>query len=206
MKVLFVSATKSEVDPALSQLEEAGFDVLLTGVGMVATAYHLGKALQQNTYDLLVNIGIAGSFSEELQLGDVVHVVRDRFIELGAENHDEFLSMEQLGFGQSTFETTAEITSKSLKQLPAANGITANTAHGNTHSIAALKKQLPELTVESMEGAATFYAAQQANIPAIQVRAISNYVEPRDRNRWKIELAIDNLNAWMLEFAKEIKC
>lgn len=205
MKILFVAATRPEVDPVLAQLEEAGFDVLLTGAGMVATAYHLGKALQNDAYDLLVNVGIAGSFCTDVMLGDVVQVVRDQLIELGAEDHDEFVPMEQLGFGQSIFETTSNITSKSLQQLPKGNGITVNTVHGNARSIETLKKRLPGLTVESMEGAAVFYAAQQADIPAVQVRAISNYVEPRDRNRWKIGLAIDNLNAWMNEFIKEIK-
>lgn len=204
MKTLFVAATQPEIDPSLAKLKQEGFDILITGVGMVATAYHLGKALQGSRYDLLVNVGIAGSFSSSLSLGTVVHVVKDQFIEFGAEDHDIFLSSEQLGFGQSAFENTATLDLPSLRKLPQVNGVTVNTVHGNSESIATLKNKLPDITIESMEGAAVFYAAQQMNIPVVQVRAISNYVEPRDRNNWKIGLAIDNINAWVPEFVNAI--
>lgn len=45
-----------------------------------------------------------------------------------------------------------------------------------------------------MEGAAVFYVANQLNIPAIQIRSISNYVEPRDRANWKIQEALSSLS------------
>jgi len=45
-----------------------------------------------------------------------------------------------------------------------------------------------------MEGAAFFYVCQLQKIPHIQIRSISNYVEPRNRANWNISLAIKNLN------------
>jgi futalosine hydrolase len=45
-----------------------------------------------------------------------------------------------------------------------------------------------------MEGAAVLYVAEMLDIPAIQIRSISNYVEPRNRENWKIKEAIENLN------------
>ena len=48
---------------------------------------------------------------------------------------------------------------------------------------------------ESMEGAAVFYVANQFKIPALQIRAISNYVEPRNRDNWKIKEALDALTS-----------
>jgi futalosine hydrolase len=44
-----------------------------------------------------------------------------------------------------------------------------------------------------MEGAAFFYAANLLDVPSIQLRAISNYIEPRDRSKWEIKLALENL-------------
>ena len=51
-----------------------------------------------------------------------------------------------------------------------------------------------------MEGAAVFYACKMNNVPCLQVRAISNYVEPRNKENWQINLAINNLNNWIINF------
>ncbi len=45
-----------------------------------------------------------------------------------------------------------------------------------------------------MEGAAFFYACLMTQAPFLQIRAISNYVEPRNKDNWNIPLAIDRLN------------
>src|SRR5690606_40118234 len=72
---------------------------IFTGVGMVATAYALTKALHRYTPSYILNLGIAGSLSDELPIGSVVEIVQDTFFELGAENEDDFIPLEQLGFG-----------------------------------------------------------------------------------------------------------
>ena len=41
--------------------------------------------------------------------------------------------------------------------------------------------------VEAMEGFGVLRAAQRAGIPALEVRAISNAIEERDRSRWRFE-------------------
>src|SRR5690606_23292382 len=63
--------------------------------------------------------------------------------------------------------------------------------------------KFPHVALESMEGAAVFYACAQEELPCIQVRAISNYVEQRDKSSWKIDLAITNLNNWLQKFIRE---
>ncbi|KKO19734.1 MAG: hypothetical protein BROFUL_01556 [Candidatus Brocadia fulgida] len=45
-----------------------------------------------------------------------------------------------------------------------------------------------------MEGAAFFYACLMERIPCLQIRTISNYIEDRNKGRWNVPLAIDNLN------------
>ena len=77
-------------------------DILITGVGMVATAFALGRHLANNDYDLAINLGIAGSFDRNIALGEVLEITQDTFAELGAENDNEFLPIDQLGFGQGT--------------------------------------------------------------------------------------------------------
>ena len=54
--------------------------------------------------------------------------------------------------------------------------------------------------VESMEGAACMLACQEANVPCVQIRSISNYVEKRNKSKWDISMAIDNLNLELKNF------
>jgi futalosine hydrolase len=45
-----------------------------------------------------------------------------------------------------------------------------------------------------MEGAAFFYVCSKENIPFLALRAVSNRVEPRDKAKWNIPLALKNLS------------
>jgi futalosine hydrolase len=49
-----------------------------------------------------------------------------------------------------------------------------------------------------MEGAALHYVCLQENIPFVQIRSVSNYVGERDKTKWKIQEAIENLNRELL--------
>lgn len=202
MNILVVAATKEEISPLIAHfnlretefIETANFDVLITGVGMTATAFSLGQYLAEK-YTLVLNVGIAGSFERTIQLGQVVNVTKDVFAELGAENDDEFITINDLGFGNNTFTSTANL----VVNLRSVDAITVNKVHGNSISIEkTIKNFNPK--VESMEGAAVFYACQKIGLPCLQIRSISNYVEPRTRANWRIDLAIKNLNDWLINF------
>lgn len=200
MKPLIVAATRFEISPSIPLLEELDIPYLITGVGMTATAYALGKALAlAHAYAEVINVGIAGSFRRELPLGTVVSITQDTFYELGAEDDDNVLSIEELGFGKGTYFSSS---SKDL-YLASYAAITVNRVHGNDRSIALCQAKYPHVAIESMEGAAVFYACTQEQLPCIQVRAISNYVERRDKSAWKIDSAITNLNNWLQKFIRE---
>ena len=53
---------------------------------------------------------------------------------------------------------------------------------------------------ESMEGAACMFACQEANVPCVQIRSISNFVEKRNKSKWDITMAITNLNKELQKF------
>lgn len=195
MNVLVVAATKEEIMPSIPLLEEKGIAYLITGVGMVATAYHLGKKLAANSYDLVLNVGIAGCFSKDIALGAVVEINRDLFTELGAEDGDSFLTIDSMGLGSALYSSKPRPDLHLM--LPQVTGITVNTVHGNDKSIATIVHRFPGILTESMEGAAFLYACLQENVCSYQVRAISNYVEKRNRSTWNIPLAIQNLNQWL---------
>lgn len=206
MKTLVVAATKAELSffyqhfnlPEGDFVESKNFDLLITGVGMVATAFALGRHLSHK-YTLVVNFGIAGSFDRNIALGTVLNITEDTFAELGAENGDDFLTITDLGFGDNHY--TAR--SQHKLDLPQAKGITMNCVTGSEKSIKNLVKRLNP-TTESMEGAAVFYACKQLHIECLQIRSISNYVEPRNKDNWKIGLSIKNLNDWAIAFIGEM--
>ncbi|WP_134088990.1 futalosine hydrolase [Olivibacter sp. XZL3] len=198
---LVVAATAAEIEPFVRAMEgqQKKADVLITGVGMVATAFSLGSVLGRKTYDYAINVGICGAFSKELPLGALTFVERDTFYELGAEDDQQFLSIEDLGFGKASYQAISGFPSKEISALRKATGLTVNSVHGNEASIA-LAVARTGADVESMEGAAFYYACEQAGLPCAQIRSVSNYVERRDRNKWKIGLAVANLNEWLISY------
>jgi futalosine hydrolase len=210
MRVLIVAATAMEIAPFVAKLHRtsdvapritrythAGHDlvVLTTDVGMVATAAWCSGLMMMERCSLALNFGLCGSFDRSLEPGTVVHVVADQIAELGAEDGDTFLTVEELMLPVDyQFVNPTPPANEALGRLPAVSGITVNTVHGNQRSIAAVVQRFKP-QVESMEGAAFMYSCQAHDVPFAQVRAVSNMIEKRNREAWKMAEAIDNLAA-----------
>ena len=207
MRILIVAATAAELGPCLPRLQSMqDVEVLVTGVGMVATAARCARALAKERYDLALNVGVCGSFHPSLLPGTAVHVISDGMPELGAEDDNAFLTLEQLGlrgpddfpFHGGRLVNSAPPVNAVVGALPAVRGITVNTVHGNDSSIAAVvQRYQPE--VESMEGAGFMYACLVEGVPFAQVRAVSNVVERRNRDAWKLKEAVDSLGVTTLK-------
>jgi futalosine hydrolase len=212
VRILIVSATTAEIDSYASQLtSRAGVDVLVTGVGMVATAARCAQALALERYDVALNLGVCGSFDRALSPGTVVHVVRDRIAELGAEDGERFLTIHDLQlldddefpFRAGRLVNDAPPATAALDALPVVEGITVNTVHGNARSIDEVARRFrPQ--VESMEGAAFMYACLVQGVRFAQVRAVSNIVERRNRDAWKLKEAIDNLGVAAVDIVRAL--
>jgi futalosine hydrolase len=220
MRILIVTATSAEIAPLTDAFAASGsvglqpdrtvphrhagheIQVLVTGAGMVATAAWCSKELATGGYDLALNLGVCGSFDRALAPGMVVHVDRDRMAELGAEDGERFLSIEDLGlidadgqpYSRPELRNGNPPQNAALSRLPRVAGITVNTVHGNERSIGEVVERFrPQ--VESMEGAAFMFACLIHGMPFAQVRAVSNIVERRNRSAWQLEQAIDALAA-----------
>lgn len=216
MRVLIVSATAGEASPVRETFADGvcrGHQValLVTGVGLVATAARVATALSQQQYDLAINIGVCGSFDAALPPGTAVHVVSECLPELGAEDGDEFLSARELQlvgadefpFRNGCLVPLAPAPNAALDRLPRVRGISVNTVHGNDASIAAVvRRWSPQ--VESMEGAAFVYACLIHQVPSAQVRVVSNMVERRNRATWKMTEAIEVLGKTALAVLDDV--
>jgi futalosine hydrolase len=207
MRILLVTATAFEAAWLHSQLGDGlsspeGVQVgrhqvrhLVTGIGMVNTAWALGREFALDKPDLAVNFGIAGSFPGGPALGEVVEVVVDAYPELGAESPEGWLDLKAMGFphfeldGRAIYNTVMN-PAPSRSDLRACKGITVNTVSGTVSTIdARIQGWQPE--VETMEGAAFFQACLLASVPFQAFRAISNRVEPRNRAAWRLKEAVD---------------
>ena len=192
MKILLIAATSDEITKEWFSNNE----ILISGVGMVNTTYALTKHLSENSYDLVINMGVAGCFNSVIKIGDVVEVLEDTFSEIGFEDSLEFEPF-------SDFEITNTFKVEGKTDLQHVKGITVNTVHGNKDSIAEIVSRLnPD--VESMEGAAVFKVCQEFALTCVQIRAISNKVEKRNKANWDLPLAIKNLNTTVQQIITEL--
>jgi futalosine hydrolase len=221
MKVLIVSATYLEIEPLLLQFnfeQEVNqklkrynysnhqIDVLIPGVGMTCTAYWLGKTLNSTIYDAAINLGLAGTFDDNLSIGEVVNITSDQISELGAEDGESFLSLidmdlimdEDFVLNNGEMENTICLNNSTIDSLTKVKAISVNTTHGDSLSIEKVKS-LFNPQVESMEGASFFYACLLEGITCAQVRSISNRVEKRNKENWDIPLAVKNLCSTALQ-------
>jgi futalosine hydrolase len=223
--LLIVAATEMEWKPTLTYLKKRSeqlkpgtyqfgnlhIQFLETGPGIPDSIYRLTKALNLiKRPDVVVHVGIAGAFNKDVALGTVFAVGSDRFADLGAQTADGgFLDLFELGLagsnqlpyrGGKLLPVAPEVP---LPDLPVATAITVNTVSGTDRRIDQLRTRYPA-DLESMEGAAVFYVCGREQLPVMALRAVSNWVEPRNRDAWKIGLAVTNLNDALCQWLEEL--
>ena len=149
---------------------------------------------------------MGGSFDCNIPLGEVVFVTSDRYGDLGAEDHDKYIDIFDMGLLDGNIHphtaNTLANTPHPLHdhiRLRKVSGLSVNMVSGNERTIAH-RATTYKCVVESMEGAAFHYVCLREHAVFAQVRAISNYVIPRDKSQWKMKDAVINLNNWLIEF------
>ena len=207
MAVLIVAATDFEIEAFIQQKTKA--DILITGVGIPATIYHLTKKLLAKNYDLVIQAGIAGTFTEKFNLTEVVAVKEDCFADIGIEEKGKlhtlfdngFLKKNEFPFTDGKLVNQSKILENNF--LPKVNAVTVNKVSDDAfQNKMALEKFGSE--IESMEGAAFHYVCLQQKINFLQLRSISNFVGERDKSKWKMQDAIENLNNELLKLVNNL--
>jgi len=207
MQILLIAATKIEIE-ILEGLPDT-VDIEITGVGVPSTMYHLQKKLQQKNYDLVIQAGIAGTFTDPYSPGDVVIVRKDSFADIGMEESSIFTSIygttlaDKDKFPFTNGWLVNEHAYLENPDLPLVNAVTVNKISDSELQ----KQQLIHSfspAIESMEGAALHYICLQENISFLQIRGISNRVGIRDKSKWKMKEAIANLNNKLNKLIRKI--
>ena len=202
MNILLAAATEHEIALLRKINCKHSLSFLVTGIGMISTTYSLTKYFTSTKPDLAINCGIAGSFKRDINIGEMVRVQEDILAEFGAEDDLKILSPDEINLdAEFIFHDTFD--HESLNKIKQVKSITVNRVHGNENSIKNILARLNPDT-ESMEGAAFFFVCKKENIPSIQLRTISNFVEKRNKNAWNIPLAIENLTNEIKKILNEI--
>lgn len=218
MKILIITATPGESDKIVAQhFDDHDIQIAIAGVGMVNTAYHLTKSLSSAHYELVLNLGICGSYNRSRLIGEIVHVNEEVFAEMGATDAGgSFLDLQKMGFKNFTVtgndyynriknpHVLSDFFEYNFQSVPDVTGLTVNTVNGDSQRINnAIKLFSPE--IENMEGGAVAAVCLQENIPYFEFRGISNYVEPRDTSKWNIPLACVAIQDFTIRILSHLK-
>lgn len=218
MRVVFSAATIGEWMPAFLEIdtlytsESKRMKVIFHqgGVGLLANSVALMRMAYEEKPDLVVQVGVAGCFDPSVPLGNIFAVKDDLPGDIGVEEDGKWkdifdLKLEKPGY--PPFEKkrlpNQHIDQYNLLQLPLATAVTVNEISTRQDRIQQLKKKYDPL-LETMEGAALHYVCRELNIPFLQIRSVSNYVGERDKTKWQLQEAINNLNQTILKYVEQL--
>jgi futalosine hydrolase len=196
----FLLATAVGAERDALQRRADGLTVIATGAGPAAAATGAAWVLASEPYKLAVSVGIGGGFAPHAPIGSVVVATRVVAADLGADSPEGFLPIEDLGFAprvEQPDESWSERVGSALSEagLHVVTGavLTVATVTGTAERTAELQARHPDAAAEGMEGFGVASAATMAELPFVEIRAISNLVGPRDREAWRIGEALDVL-------------
>ena len=234
-KILITAAEQEELVCAQqafriheNRLASKGIEVefMLTGIGTTSTCYRLTKKVLEakvsgTPYDLVINIGIAGSYSFNdepgtpalFPMGSTAIIEKEYFGDLGFETNFGFQTLFQYEIldadlfpfkgGALYRRPLKERLEKFLERYSKATGVTVQTVTGNRGRTEELCRQFNP-HIESMEGAAVYYVCLLEDIPCFELRTVSNEVGERNREKWNTPLALESLRRAMTDFLGEL--
>jgi futalosine hydrolase len=210
MQIAIVSATDFEQNlfdfNALQKQHSVKF--YTHGIGLMLSTFHLSEIVKSKP-DLVIQCGLAGTYQNHLKIGETVIVENEILGDTGAQDHMDqldlfdmqFMNANEFPFSNSMLKN--EYVTHLNTSLKKVTGLTVNLSSGNASTIE-LRKKKYNADIETMEGAVLHYVCLQKEIPHIQFRAISNLVEPRNKDNWKIKEAIESYTLAITEFIHQI--
>ena len=166
--LLVVAATRRELEAV------EGAETLACGIGPVEAAAATARALAERRPSAVLHVGIAGA--RELDVGTAVVGTEALYEDLEAAVPVVARALPDEGLVAALRAAVAE-----LRPLPIATSARVGAARG--------------AAVEAMEGFAVLRAAELAEVPAVEVRVVSNEIGEPDRARWRFDEALEALDA-----------
>jgi futalosine hydrolase len=215
MLILLLSATDFEISETVVWLNNRPLphnapkpELLIGGIGQLQTAYNLQKKIQYWRPALVIQAGIGGAVFEQ-DTGKVYAIRSERIADLGV--------MEKAGF-RNIFEMGLDLPDRfpfkegkllnpynyllAWTGLPLMDGVTVNEIKSADFA-GFQRNDVP--VVESMEGAALHYVCLMEKIPFLQIRSVSNLMGERDKSRWKLQEARENLHESLVSLIQKLE-
>jgi len=140
MNIALVAATKMEIQPTLRYLSERMYlrkhqriDIIITGVGMMNTAYCLTKKFVQDAPTLAIQAGIAGSYHSIYAPGMAVTLKEDMIGDLGVMEGGDWNDVFDMGLAGASLHPWSDKklikpNKELLKKVPleCVRGVTVN--------------------------------------------------------------------------------
>lgn len=217
MQILVIAAKEAEIKPTVEFIAAhyptaAHIHFAYTDIGLTAATFSITRLALTQPTDLIIQAGIAGSFENGYQPGEVVLIDTEQQADLGVFENEQWKNIFDL---QLTDENQTPY-KKGVLPNPYINhfnflgirkvaGISVNTISTDTATISRIQQSYPVPVTESMEGAALHFVGRQLQIPFVQLRSLSNQVGERDKSRWHFTQAIQSLNAKLIELLTHLQ-
>ena len=218
MNCLLAAATTKEITPFIKHIRESkklfhidlNIDILITGIGLTATTYHLTKQFGIKRPDLVIQAGVAGSFDKKITPGNVVVIKQDTIADESVVELKKLKTLFDLKlvpqnktpYTNGWLINPDKILLKRTKLQPV-KGISVNQITTSPKMIGFYKDHFSPVT-ESMEGAALHYTCLLEKIPFLQIRSISNFIGERNKKNWNLKDAITNLNFELIRLLESL--
>ena len=206
--ILVIAATAKEISPFIESTRAGNFtniDVLISGIGLTASTYHLSKQIALKKYDLVIQAGVAGSFDLNVSPGEVVAIKQDAIADQSVVELEKLKTLfdlnlvphDQYPYKKGWLINPSKDVLKKTK-LKIVKGVSVNQISTSKQMIKFYREVFDPVT-ESMEGAALHYVCLMENIPFLQIRSISNYIGERNKKKWNMMDSIINLNEVLIK-------
>lgn len=195
-KLLISALNMQACGPQQYTIKDKFTDLLICGPGIPASMFNTMQLLSAETYNEILLAGIAGSYDKKLTAGSLVCVESEQFADIGVQdkmnftslcNHKEWAEIYHNGKINNPNRDLMKDT-----QLPL---VTSNTVNLNNLPF----EGVPTAAIENMEGAGLFMIFNEIKIPFLEIRAISNQVSERNKSKWNIHNAVENLSDYLVE-------
>ena len=195
------------------------FVLLETGIGAVNTAQALTVALQEVDPELVLQIGIGGAYlSSGLDKGDLALATEENYGDLGVITPAGWSPADEIGIPvlsadrdyYNTYPVDPTLVTKAqhiLEQLGecVVRGpfVTVQQCTGREDIGNELAARFNAIC-ENMEGAAAAHICKLYEVPFLELRAISNRVEDRNKDAWDIPRAAQRVQIAARKFVEAL--
>jgi futalosine hydrolase len=199
MQILVIAAKDAEIKPTVEFMaahypNDTFIQFAYTDIGLTAAAFSITRLALTQAPELIIQAGIAGSFENGYQPGEVVLIETEQQADLGVLENEQWKNIFDL---QLTDEN----------QAPYKKGLLPN-PYINHFNFLGIRK-VASISVNTIStDTATITRMQQGSqlqIPFVQLRSMSNQVGERDKSHWHFNQAIQSLNAKLIELLTHLQ-